>query len=671
MGSKASTGSELSYRPPLVDSNKPKAIESYKDSSSSESSAGLFSEFIEYNNRQIESKSLVSEIIEVVEKVKADVTAGNYPKQSGRWVREIDNLSVYCEVLVLFQEGRSQSLRVFADSPQSNMIALVHNFSKNPPLWGSSDELQSFFAWLEGRISGFTKSACSFPISAKRERGIISYKLFRESTGDALRFILDAVVLCSSSKDPFLPRRVDDLLIKCMRQRSRDIKTKAETVRDWFFASVDLEKDVLGSDIDSSLARFMGGNFIQWDTEDIKFSCDIGLNLSLLIFTKISVKLDEYVRFLPALVALSIPFPDQVSMNWPVLVAYFYSKNSDLVISALDHFKTLELGNFSVINRNFGQLGIGFKNPFEALYEVQISGGVLCPCDEASFVKTMILALLFLYESEGKGLDLLEVYFGKIDHDSDKLILGKMIIDSVFNKCVGCEVWDEAVLSSAVSVIDFCLRNYSEKNGPEIDQMREYWKLFNVMKFSQNNLNLVCFENRINTEKLPEWIAEEMYSMNCDSDSGKELSRKFGIEKQVNAIIVDRLLREGFDKDIDLYLNGLDREEFSIIVTKIVRIRLSVLIRLVAEDSGRLHSVFPTVFSAKNFEHLLQESVNSSRELEDCLISWITQDGAISLLRACKELLFHPYCRSSLSGSLLSTTDALIDIFSNFSENHY
>ena len=676
MTSQAYVESGLDVRRPLAGFNRPLRGEIRKDLSPKSAFGVLIADFVEFNHLQTMRESALSEILEVVDQVVVYYRSESRSLKYGSVTREFDNLLVYREVVQLFTEGERccapNSQRLFVNSPEGNMISLILRYRYIDSSRIYAGDTRGFISWLEGISPGLIRT--KLRISSDVESiSIPSYKLFSESTDVALKFILNAL-LRSNISDPFVPRQVDDLFMKCMRHRACDIGRKAELVRDWFYSYVDLRVDVLNMEVDSALARYLGGTFLMPEKNDEENGFDnIGLTLTYLMFTKNLKKLNEYMAVLPALVALPESSMELLRSNWTMLLALFCSRNHDLIDSVFSDFNSSfgqrpsSAWDKDSTPLHFGQLGIGLS-PVHALIE---SGIIRRQVEEKLVLrKFLILALLYRFENGDNCLENLLFQFQQVK-DQDTPFLGKLIFERIFLNCVFEENCDQSVIDSAVSLIDFFRDQQHNVKAEGLlfpslcvadeEKIGEYFTAVNLLKFCGYEI----FQEDAGSKAL--LIVDTMMSKG-ETRSGILLAKKIGLTSPVHELAVTRLLEDGFDKDIDIFIENenIEKAFFSKLLCNIVKQRLTVVLRCVGEDTGRLHGLIGTV--VHDMDAFLAISVNPSVEA-NCM-SWILEeDGFLSLLTACKGLLHHPYLSGADSRekeSLLFVTNGLITVISEY-----
>ena len=122
-------------------------------------------------------------------------------------------------------------------------------------------------------------------------------------------------------------------------------------------------------------------------------------------------------------------------------------------------------------------------------------------------------------------------------------------------------------------------------------------------------------------------------------DSACDTASRLGLRQQVDVEMVKTLLESCYDSDIDFHLECVPRESLGELVKAAVRERLSILVRVMCEDTSKFHGIVYTILCPDVVEDLLSHPVPANEAL---VRDWILEEGFRSVVASCNRLTSHP-----------------------------
>jgi len=404
---------------------------------------------------------------------------------------------------------------------------------------------------------------------------------------------------------------------------------------------------------------------------------------------------EKFLTLAPVMLRFPRVSPSLISgSNWRFLVASVFASSSGdnrrNFLQKLSHIP--DVMSASDIGLNFGQFGISC-DIVDSLAEVQSANCEsdfvqISPQEDSLIVqKIAVLMLLFKLEQPGAvGADVENLLrqFNELGQlDSDKVVIGFEILKRVFAKKLVHD-WIDQVANLTTenmesqspvpdtTAMDTCLSicrllvnegddvENSRKNGSgifkplsgtEIACVKRMQYLLEILKISLKSSFPCPIRRLFNFEKQSvfpsivhmEEIVGFLTSLALRSRGGSKLvfqvSSDLAVQSQVYTQIISQLLDQCFDKDIEEFIHGISSEIFSSIIDRVLTERIAVCVRLLAEDTSRLHGIIHTILSREEMARCLQTPVGISDKL---VREWVSVDGPRDVLVSCTRLANHP-----------------------------
>jgi hypothetical protein len=128
-----------------------------------------------------------------------------------------------------------------------------------------------------------------------------------------------------------------------------------------------------------------------------------------------------------------------------------------------------------------------------------------------------------------------------------------------------------------------------------------------------------------------------------------DTAKKLGLYSATCSGIVSQLLDSCFDRDIEEFVKGAD--DLTVIFNRVIRERLGVAVKILSEDTSRLHGLVYTIISPE----IATELMNVESKSERIIREWILVDGPRDVLQSCCRLAVHPKVKSSSTPGVLDT----------------
>lgn len=599
---------------------------------------------------------------------------------------ELEKLSIYREVLDLYptSEELIDSFSVnFGGTDRGKLVEVVHRNAG----YGTSVGVLHFVEWIKTLAPNRLKTESVSRIRTDEKmiqfpgRRLItdvwSYSQFRS---DPVPFVLNSL-LSAPPDDPFICRQVMKIFQKCWDMFPLH-DTKEEVIQSWFHNNVNVEQDVLANSVTSPLVHFLRqslGNRLLVDNPRLS------KNLSLMALLTDEETFAGYVTLVPAMVSMTGSFPSAiVGRQWMVTMAAAAAGDMDLVDDIANTIDILsseyQESNASAwdkdsiaIYRNFGQFAIGMKNPIYALFECKINGGNILTSpkrgqDKSEFLKWTILALLQRFEIHGEGIPDIVKLYNRLENDADKKTIGFLLIERIYEPIF--EQWfetdlriDQSVVDSAISVTrcvfdgnpdSSSLQLLVSLSGSELDNLANYGKGLEIFRFmirsgvDKHELTGII-PRKISDEfkkcQVIDFLVSKAMSDPSVSTVLGDTAFRLQLKPEVDVAIIRELLATCFDSDIEEYLDSVDVSEFREVVISTVRDRICIVVRVMCEDTSRMHGVVYAVLSAMQVDQIISNKVEKSTET--ILRDWIVDEGFEGILSSCSRLLLHPLLPSS------------------------
>lgn len=594
---------------------------------------------------------------------------------------EFEKLSIYREALDLYPSSGEifDSLSVnFGGTDRGKLVEVVHRNAGN----GTSVGVLHFVEWINTLAPDRLKTE-SVPrirtdgkmtkLSGRRLiTDVWSYSQFRS---DPVPFVLNSL-LSAPPDDPFICRQVMKIFQKCWEMFPLHDK-KEVVIQSWFHNNVNVERDVLANSVTSPLVHFLRqslGNRLLVDNPRLIE------NLSLMALLTDEETFAGYVTLVPAMVSMTGSFPSAiVGRQWMVTMAAAAAGDMDLVNDIAITIDILsseyQESNASAwdqdsiaMYRNFGQFAIGMKNPIYALFECKINGGNILTSpkrgqDKAEFLKWTILALLHRFESHGEGIPDIVKLYNRLENDADKQTIGFLFIERIYQPIF--EKWfetdlriDESVVDSAISVTrcvfdgnpdSSSLQLLVSLSGSELDNLANYGKGLEIFRFmirsgvDKNETNGIIpkkLSDEFKKSQIIDFLVSKALSDPSVATVVGETSFRLELKPEVDLAIIRKLLETCFDADIEEYLDSVDISEFRGVVLSSVRDRICIVVRVMCEDTSRMHGLVYTALSAMEVDQIISNKVQKSTE--KILRDWLVDEGFDGILSSCSRLLLHP-----------------------------
>ena len=675
--------------------------------------AQVVAEFVRTNNDHVGRSTHTKDVISSANSVISSLNGATDPQV----VNERDAISLYVQVIELYSGCEPLSSPVgsrFRDTARGSIVQLVSGCVEEFP---TRLDVRGFSIWMKGFGHMCESAIPSIPVDNIPDRkvaavcnpSIIRYSLFSKSESAAAAFILNVLRVCD---DPFVSRQVSTILgdLKAMRhiKMSTDI-----LIHDWFVNHVDIPRDILDRRTHSPLQQFINSNFdfrkIQLENEHLVHS------LALLALADDKSLFDSLLPLVPVLVAIPGSFPSViVGPHWRLALGlYCASALGDIpaILSAVDVLSSeYSASNGSAwdqdaiaVGRTFGQLGIGYATPVDALLEAKSSGVNLLVApsrgvDKQTVLAYTILGLLWKFEKTGERVDLIISLFNTVG-ECDKIGLGQLILERIFSPLVAA--WVSSTDSPIeVSIVDsvITLLNVMHTGSPPATRtgglvtgtvsapfLEEYRKLVYLVRLSVVTGSgrgsiasifdpaVVKFSTSTaikaaDVEAVIDFIVAVCMEAEANSGPALDSAHLLGLRSNVDAEVVRKLLNAGWDSDIEIHAESVPSSEFEAIVLACVEQRLAVLVRCLTEDTSRLHGLIYTVLSPATLDELLKVKVRD--EVAGGVKDWVGEDGPESVLQACNRLLLHPCLTNrpishritALSAAIRGLSTALLDL---------
>jgi hypothetical protein len=588
----------------------------------------ILSQFTRVNEKQILHGADHSEIVTSLEVVC--VFLDECADQGEQVRRELELLRLYKDIVSEWGKG---SIPLTSHPCASEPLDLIYQE------WQTSCiefDFSEFFEWF--KETGLVGSIVLPDIKSPIHQGKTSLKLgsYREFSLDEIRgveMILSS--LLQFPDDPFLPKLVTTQL---------NIYTKKieGVVQNWF-ANLDVMPSVLMSN--RALVKFLkltfpGGRLVE--VNDCRY-------MAVLVLLSIVDDGSKFLELIPVLKRFKYCSPSLIAgTDWRYLAA------------------TIPRGSE--------------RDAFmKSLFEVHACTGDLICVDVDTLIieKLHVLILLSVPIFDGGYISVLETYFA-LPIDSDKVVIGGLIfvriffgqvmewLDMVEVRGVGevdWSVWDNAVklCSTIVDVGDSYSPGMLGVAPPtkRFDMMRKFLyvislclKVKRIGPISRLVTGLTLFpqaEVAFDTSAAISLLVSIGLGSREGSRFVHDTAKKLGLYSATCSGIVSQLLDSCFDRDIEEFVKGAD--DLTVIFNRVIRERLGVAVKILSEDTSRLHGLVYTIISPE----IATELMNVESKSERIIREWILVDGPRDVLQSCCRLAVHPKVKSSSTPGVLDT----------------
>ena len=638
--------------------------------------ASVLSSFTRHNERQIYEQVEVDDVSLSVEILliflrDPDVLKNLTNEKRNLVQRECELIDVYKQVVDLYTE-KSDGL-TNPDHPLMIPLSIISKFYESEKI---NFDFESFLGWVKTWpfatiLADNFVDVIAVPARPPREHPLASYREFSHNIDSACDSILSPLVLRQS--DPFIIRTVEKIFGAYWDSVGKaGVRTAA--VQRWVFYRAR-----------QWYPKMIGNKLMKKFLNQFSFNFENNYYFESLVLLAILDEPDTFHKLL-SLAPILLRFPRcpptlLVDNHWRLLVAVSVSFDPTSLGSFLDKLKTTDV----CMHQHFGQLGID-SDIFDALSEVKIVHEKFFirdfSSDEMIIKKLIVLILLFKVGSPNatpSDIEFLLRFFNDLPTDSDKSVFGFEIIARIFPQLIlewintvnefreeeaGDGVSDVTALDSCIS-ISRCTVAQQQLEGPKCDLIfhalsADQFACVERMQFLLLilRISLCCswpcpirrlftFDQKSSlifpTSINKPGIIDFLVSLALKSRRGSKLVKPVAIELNIAQIVYDRiitqLLDQCFDRDIEEFISGLTSDQFSSIVNRVTAERISVCIKMLAEDTSRLHGVIRTILTREEMEYFLSVSAIKSEKIVQ---EWIHVDGPRDVLVSCTRLANHP-----------------------------
>jgi hypothetical protein len=630
---------------------------------SQESAALIFQAFASFNSSQVESGNACSEVRDPLKYLLSFCDTKQLASTGAVVAREIESLRVYARILEHYSadlpaEDDKAQFPTFRVEGDCQMVKLISDNYQAESISRERVSAMGFRLWVSGLALSNSGPRDSQLLLSRRQKvnQLISYRQFTSDSELAVNFIHDLLV---HSNDPFLAREVSFICSKAAKLLS--ISNLDELVRRWFLSTVDVPRDILSKGSKSPMIQYMQSFHRAPSHEDQRgdFLCELvyyGLQKGDIRFDKLCQS---------ASTVLSVPgieLQDIEDGSWLYLLAHTVAFRDDP-----DVYTAVVTRMFD--EQHYGQFGINLLNPVMGLFE----GGFHPKFDKDEHVPLFqllhTLTCLYLHErGRNLGLQRLLDSYHSLSRTACSLSmfpeLTFAILERVFHGPIVSMMktgeGDDSFLDVAMSFLDFASARTDSGNrifghyrdAIAVLKYRTHIR-FDDLRFDESEFEGFFSRSApvvVDRERLLRVLTDSIIN---DDANCSDLLNRLGITKIVYENVVKRLLVHCWDADIDAYLVNLDRGAIHSIFVEAVRMRLSVIVQSLCEDTSRMHGLMVALVSTnEELRHLLKLSTDHDEYVREWLVS--ESSACMQILDSCHRLLFHPLLKGD------KETDSLI-----------
>jgi hypothetical protein len=501
---------------------------------------------------------------------------------------------------------------------------------------------------------------------------LVTYEEFSSVPSRGIIFLIDSFVLHSDPSDPFAARQTVMTLEEyvSLHQSPRSL---SDWVIDWWYTKSTPPEPT------RVLEKFMNLIFESTMLTDLDSNPRYLSNLFLLALLGRKADMLDLLWYAPVLSRLPTA-PSLVpgsSWRWLMAVEAARAKSFNIhqMIEKLANTAPTSLWDFDEgVDRRFGLLGCTDADLAEALMEVRYSGVELFVDVEADteFVAKLVPLIRMFDDSAIPGV--IESINAIGVFDTDSVHIAKQVLENFFyplvkvwiTRVVGpdpideCHPPDESVMETIERLLTMATAAVSgegvlfhEQSDEATDWVRRVARQYWIVKLGLVTRSVFPELETSDDSKTVRFIVDVAMRSVEGSRLGRTVAQKIGVESQFATMMIDELLVNGFDDDIEEYVEfGAEH------ILRHVTTRVSLCMHALGEDTSRMHGVINSVIPRKSIDRFLSWSDFSEKE-KSVVREWLLGEGPQALLESCSRLLHNP---SVIQRSPRSELDELVEV---------
>lgn len=643
--------------------------------------AFILSSFTRHNERQLNDNVSVEEVsmsVEILLIFLRDKDVLDQLTKKHLVEKECEMIELYKQVVDMYSEKEDEVVR--QNDSLLNSLSIISNFYD---VEKTEFDFESFIGWSKTwPLATFAilpdNLVDTIVVPSRQIHPLSSYREFSHNIDSACDSILSPLVLRQS--DPFLIRTVEKIFNQYWEYRGK-FSLRTAAVQRWLF-----------SRIRRWFPQMVGNKLLRKFLKQFSFNFENNYYFETLVLLAILDELETFQKLL-SLSPIMLRFPKcppTVVDNWQLLVAVSIAAKPASSQSVLDKLKSVYENNYSP-NPNSGQFGIDI-DIIDALFEVKlVHENVFVRKNTSDIIlvqKLVVLIFLFKVGSQSatpSDIEFLLRFFNDLPAaDSDKSVFGFEIISRIFPKLVfewidlvseqretaeqEIEV-DVTALDSCISICrclsfdiggeqsssELIFNSLSDDQIACVERMQFLLQILRISircswqcpirrLFTFDSRKSSCFPTNMEKSAIIDFLVSLALKSRRGSKLVQQVISELGIATIVYEEIIAQLLDQCFDRDIEEFIHGLTSDQFTVIVDRVVTERIAVCIRMLAEDTSRLHGIIYTILSREDMEKYLAISGRNSEKL---VKEWICVDGPRDVLISCTRLVNHPKVNSA------------------------